>query len=84
MAREAEARQFKLTAPLGHFCGLDLIEARVAADSQVVLDPGVTMILHPRIDDERGRNMLLWGETYMMTDQGPLRLNQTDDTLHTV
>jgi Xaa-Pro aminopeptidase len=84
MAREAEARHFKLTAPLGHFCGLDLIEARVAADSQVVLDSGVTMILHPRIDDARGRNMLLWGETYLMTGQGPLRLNQADDTLHTV
>jgi Xaa-Pro aminopeptidase len=84
MAREAVARHFQLTAPLGHFCGLDLIEARVAADSQVVLDPGVTMILHPRIDDAKGRNMLLWGETYIMTGQGPLRLNQTDDTLHTV
>ena len=84
MAGAAEARCFKLTAPLGHFCGLDLIEARVAAESQVVLDPGVTMILHPRIDDGKGRNMLLWGETYLMTDQGPLRLNQTDDRLHTV
>jgi ectoine hydrolase len=84
MARAAEKKNFKLTAPLGHFCGLDLIEARVHGESQVVLNPGVTMILHPRLDDSMGRNMLLWGETYLMTDQGPLRLNQTDDALHTV
>ena len=84
MAGAAEEKNFKLTTPLGHFCGLDLIEARVHAESQVVLDPGVTMILHPRLDDSRGRNVLPWGETYLMTDQGPLRLNQTDDALHTV
>ncbi|MEI9475496.1 MAG: M24 family metallopeptidase [Deltaproteobacteria bacterium] len=84
MAGAAEEKNFKLTAPLGHFCGLDLIEARVDGESQVALDPGVTVILHPRLDDSKGRNMILWGETYLMTDQGPLRLNQTDDTLHTV
>ena len=69
MACEAEARQFKLTEPLGHFCGLDLIEARVAADSQVVLDPGVTMILHPRIDDGKGKEHAALGGN--LSDDGP-------------
>jgi Xaa-Pro aminopeptidase len=84
MAGAAAEKHFKLTAPSGHFCGLDLIEARVGRESQVTLDPGVTMILHPRLDDSKGRNMILWGETYLMTDQGPQRLNQTDDFLHMV
>jgi Xaa-Pro aminopeptidase len=84
MARVAEENNFKLTTPMGHFCGLDLVEGRFDGESQVVLNPGVTAILHPRLDDSKGRNMILWGETYLMTDQGPLRLNQTDDTLHTV
>jgi Xaa-Pro aminopeptidase len=84
MARTAEENNFKLTIPMGHFCGLDLVEGRFDGESQVVLNPGITAIVHPRLDDSKGRNMLLWGETYLMTDQGPLRLNQTDDTLHTV
>jgi Xaa-Pro aminopeptidase len=82
MARVAEEKNFKLTTPMGHFCGLDLVEGRFDGESQVVLNPGVTAIVHPRLDDSKGRNMILWGETYLMTEQGPLRLNQTDDTLH--
>ena len=84
MAKTAKEYGFGLTTPMGHFVGLDLIEARVDADSQVILDPGVTMILHPRLDDFKGRRILLWGETYIMTERGPIRLTQTDDTLHTV
>ena len=61
-----------------------MIEARVDADSRVILEPGVTMILHPRLDDFNGRRIILWEETYFMTEKGPIRLTQTDDTLHTV
>jgi hypothetical protein len=75
---------FGLTTPMGHFCVLDIIEARVEAENRVVLEPGMVMILHPRLDKSKGTRIILWGETYFMTDQGPIRLNQTDDTLHTV
>lgn len=84
MAKTAEAHGFGLTTPMGHFVGLDLIEARVDADSQVILEPGVAMILHPRLDDLTGRRIILWGETYLMTEKGPYRLTQTDDTLHVI
>jgi Xaa-Pro aminopeptidase len=84
MAKTAKECGFGLTTPMGHFVGLDLIEARVDADSPVILEPGVAMILHPRLDDFRGRRIILWGETYLMTEGGPIRLTQTDDTLHTV
>jgi hypothetical protein len=56
----------------------------VAAESEVVFNPGVAAIIHPRIDDSKGANMLLWGQTYFMTESGPVSLNQTDDLLHTV
>jgi Xaa-Pro aminopeptidase len=84
MAKTANGQGFGLTTPMGHFVGLDLIEARVDADSSVILKPGLAMILHPRLDDFRGRRIILWGETYLMTEKGPIRLTQTDDTLHTV
>jgi Xaa-Pro aminopeptidase len=84
MAKTTKGYGFGLTTPMGHFVGLDLIEARVDADSPVILEPGVAMILHPRLDDFKGRRIILWGETYLMTERGPIRLTQTDDTLHTV
>jgi hypothetical protein len=84
MAKTAKAHGFGLTTPMGHFVGLDLIEARVDADSQVILEPGIAMILHPRLDDFKGRRIILWGETYLMSEKGPIRLTRTDDTLHTV
>ncbi len=84
MAKTAQGYGFGLTTPMGHFVGLDLIEARVDADSQVILEPGVAIILHPRLDDFKGRRIILWGETYIMTERGPIRLTRTDDTLHTV
>jgi Xaa-Pro dipeptidase len=84
MAETSRKYGFTLTAPLGHFVGLDLIEGRVEAGSQVLFNPGIAAIIHPRIDDSRGANMLLWGETYFMTEAGFVRLNQTDDVLHTV
>jgi hypothetical protein len=42
------------------------------------------VIVHPRIDDAKGANMLLWGQTYFMTEQGLVALNKTDAALHTV
>jgi Xaa-Pro aminopeptidase len=84
MAETSKKYGFTLTAPLGHFLGLDLIEARVAAGSEVLFNPGTAVIVHPRIDDSKGANMLLWGETYFMTETELIRLNKTDDVLHTV
>jgi len=84
MAKTAQRYGFGRTTPMGHFVGLDLIEARVDADSHVILEPGVAMILHPRLDDFKGRRIILWGETYLMTERAPIRLTRTDDTLHTI
>ena len=84
MAETSNKYGFTLTAPLGHFVGLDLIEGRVAAESDVLFNPGIAAIIHPRIDDSKGANMLLWGETYFMTEQGLVCLNETDDVLHTL
>jgi len=66
--------------------GIDLIEGRVDFQSPVVLAPGMATILHPRVSDPKtGVNSILWGQTYFMTDSGPVKLNQTEeDVLHCV
>lgn len=40
MGRASEGLGFKLSTPMGHFVGLDLIEGRVEPQSPVVLEPG--------------------------------------------
>lgn len=84
MDSASEQLGFKLSTPMGHFVGLDLIEGRVEPQSPVVLEPGVSLILHPRLDDSKGPRMVLWGATYFITEEGPVRLNRTDDTLHVI
>jgi len=86
MAETLEKCGFHLTTPMGHFVGIDLIEGRVDFQSPVVLAPGMATILHPRVSDPKtGVNSILWGQTYFMTDSGPVKLNQTEeDVLHCV
>ena len=85
MAEAAKRDGLKLTPPAGHFVGIDLIEARVELNSPIVLEPGMTAILHPCILDEKsGVNIIFWGQTYLVTENGPEKLNSTDDRLHII
>lgn len=84
MSKPAAENGFKLTTPMGHFVGLDLVEARVDAQSQVVFSPGLTFILHPNIADSNNVR-ILWGQTYYMTADGPISFNSTDlDTVYVI
>lgn len=83
VARAAEKEGFALGFPMGHFVGLDVMEGRVSPDSDVVLDPGIAVVIHPCVMNAQGVRFL-WGQTYFMTDGGPVRLNQSDDAFHVV
>ena len=84
MAKTLDSCGFKLTTPMGHFVGLDLIEARVDTKSEVVLVPGLAMIIHPCFDNFYGKTIMVWGETFFMTEKGPIRLNRKGDTFHVI
>jgi Xaa-Pro aminopeptidase len=80
MAKIAASCGFKLITPMGHFIGLDLVEGRVDSESKVIFAPGITFILHPNIADKQGIHIFC-GQTYFMTEKGPIALNETDETL---
>jgi Xaa-Pro aminopeptidase len=80
VAAATEKEGFSLGLPMGHFIGLDLMEGRLSPDSQVVLDPGITAVIHPGVMNGQGIRFV-WGQTYFIADDGPRRLNQTDDSL---
>jgi hypothetical protein len=79
-----EGSKFELTTPMGHFVGIDLIEARVDRESEVVLVPGTAMIIHPCISNSRGIEIIPWGQTYFITEKGPIKLNKAEDVLQTI
>lgn len=78
------ASGYLLKPPLGHICGVDLIEGRVSRQNQMVLTPGTSVIIHPTIHTPDGKNSFFWGETYSVTPDGFERLHRAGDDLITV
>ena len=77
--RVIESAGLELHPPMGHLCGLDLIESRVKLESEEILQPGVVIIFHPPIYS--GSTSIFWGETYIITSEGHRRLHRATDEL---
>jgi Xaa-Pro aminopeptidase len=60
---------------IGHLLGLDITEPRVGSEP-FVLQPGMTLVAHPMLCSQDVQ-MLLSGETYLVTEGDPERLNAT-------
>jgi len=80
MGREAERMGFKLTAPVGHYTGLDLVDARINPGVDLILRPGASAIVHPVLENDDGVR-LFWGQTYLILEKETSSLNATDDGL---
>lgn len=75
---------YRVILPLGHICGVDLTEAPVTFQSEMVLNPGTAVIIHPTISTPDGKVTFFWGETYLVTQDGYERLHRSSDELITV
>lgn len=75
---------YLLKPPLGHFCGIDLLEARVSRQNGMVLMPGMAVIIHPTVFTPDGKNSFFWGETYLVNPDGYERLHRSTDELLTL
>jgi Xaa-Pro aminopeptidase len=80
MDRAAKEKGFELTLPMGHFVGLDLVEARVHPQSQQIMKPGTAVIIHPCLSDSSGIR-ILWGQTYLVSETGTTCMNRAGDEL---
>ena len=70
--------------PSGHTCGVDLLEARVSLKNEMVLEPGMAIIIHPTVFTPDGKNSFFWGETYLVNPGGYERLHRSTDELFTI
>lgn len=75
---------YLLKPPLGHICGVDLVEARVTRQNEMVLEPGTAVIIHPTVFTPDGKNSFFWGETYLVKEDGYERLHRSNDELLTI
>ncbi|MCZ6624591.1 MAG: Xaa-Pro peptidase family protein [Deltaproteobacteria bacterium] len=63
----------------GHIVGLDMVEDRPSPKNQTKIAPNMVFIVHPC--PALAKSSLLWGETYLTTERGNLRLNRVGDEL---
>jgi Xaa-Pro aminopeptidase len=75
---------YLLKPPIGHICGVDLLEARVSQQNETVLEPGMAVIIHPTVFTPEGKRSFFWGETYLVTPDGFERLHRSTDELLTL
>lgn len=75
---------YLLRPPIGHLCGVDLLEARVSQQNETILDPGMAIIIHPTLFTSDSKRSFFCGETYLVTPEGFERLHQSTDQLLTV
>lgn len=63
----------------GHIVGIDMVEDRPSPKNETEIAPGMVFIVHPcpTLDG----HSLLWGETYLTTEKGNVRLNKASDKL---
>ena len=75
---------YKVGNFVGHICGLDLTDGNLTDDSEVIMTPGMALIVHPSIVSLDGSGEIFSGETYMVTETGYERLMKSDDKIHVV
>jgi Xaa-Pro aminopeptidase len=84
MEESVKADGFLLKPPIGHMCGVDLMEARVSQQNEMVLESAMAIIIHPTVFTPDGKSSFFWGETYLVTPDGFERLHRSTDELLTL
>jgi Xaa-Pro aminopeptidase len=80
MSRYAERMGYKLTEPVGHYTGVDLVDARINPGINLIVKEGASAILHPVLENDDAVR-LFWGQTYLVLGKETVALNSTDDKL---
>ncbi|MFB6549436.1 M24 family metallopeptidase [Streptomyces sp. NPDC056405] len=79
----AERGHTMASLSLGHFCGMALEEPRHDPSKPFRLEEGMTLIFHPVLADKECFS-LMRADTYLITEDGAVRLNRYDDAMVTL
>jgi Xaa-Pro aminopeptidase len=78
-----KALGYRLNVPVGHYVGLDLIEARVNPEIELAPKVGAAAIIHPILSNAEEEYMF-WGQTYLILENETTSLNSAPDELMVV
>ena len=67
--------------PFGHVVGLDLDEGGSGLGSDYVIPENAAVVLHPALIPQGEENCFFWGDTYLVTLDGVIRLNECSQEL---
>lgn len=70
--------KYKIGANIGHICGLDLTDFPIVDGSELKIEVGMALIIHPSILTTNDTGEVFFGETYMVTENGCERLMKSD------
>ena len=71
--------------PFGHIVGLDLDEGgRGSLESTLVLKKNANVVLHPTMVKGDMNYSIFWGDPYLVTEQGGVRINESSTELLTL
>lgn len=76
----AKGLGYILNVPVGHYVGLDLVEARVNPGIELALKQGTAVIIHPILSNA-SEDLMFWGQTYFVGENQTISLNSTPDDL---
>ncbi|MFJ8019395.1 M24 family metallopeptidase [Streptomyces sp. NPDC096311] len=65
-----------LNTDIGHLLGLELTEPRLGLKNVLEFEPGMVLVFHPMIRSNAA-SLFMRGDTYLITDDGPQRLNSS-------
>lgn len=71
-------------ASFGNVCGVDVFELDISEDSQEVLSESMTVFLRTEAMSDSMNSGICWGETYLVTRQGGVRLCEGSSELREV
>ena len=81
MWKFARDHGYQAALPFGHVVGLDLDEGEDGAGSDYVIPENAVVVLHPTLLKEGEENCFFWGDTYLVTKDGAVRLNESSTDL---
>ena len=84
MWKFAEDHGYRASLPFGHVVGLDLDEGGDGLNSDIELIENTVVVLHPTLLPEGEENCFFWGDTYLITRDGAVRLNESSTELLSV
>jgi len=76
-----EGEGYRMGMPCGHIAGLDLNEERMTEDNDRLILPGMMLIIHPTVLNDRLESGIYWGESYIATEEGFEPTMHAPDTL---